>query len=113
MAYIKGLRLKSRIFEVLGRGLLWTSRNPLTFGAGVGFLFLHRNIEAIEIGHNVLHGQYDYFPEIPNSIPTTLSGKHRLMKKVGVVSIMACTTFILMSMKKTQTSIMVCCVLTI
>ena len=65
VAYIKGLRLKSRIFEVLGRGLLWTSRNPLSFGAGVGFLFLHRNIEAIEIGHNVLHGQYDYFPEIP------------------------------------------------
>ncbi len=65
VAYIKGLRFKSRVFELLGRGLLWTSRNPLTFGAGVGFIWLHRNIEAIEIGHNVLHGQYDYFEQIP------------------------------------------------
>ena len=32
---------------------------------GSGFVWLHRNLEAIEIGRNVLHGQYDYFPEIP------------------------------------------------
>ena len=32
VAYIKGLRFKSRVFEVLGRGLLWTSRNPISFG---------------------------------------------------------------------------------
>jgi fatty acid desaturase len=36
-----------------------------TFLGGAFFLWLHRNLEAIEIGHNVLHGQYDYFPEIP------------------------------------------------
>ena len=65
VAYIKGLRLKSRVFEVLGRGLLWTSKNPISFGVGVGLIWLHRNIEAIEIGHNVLHGQYDSFEEIP------------------------------------------------
>ena len=65
VAYIKGLRRKSRIFEAIGRGLLWISPEPITFSAGVFFVWLHRNIEAIEIGHNVLHGQYDYFPEIP------------------------------------------------
>ncbi|MBI5927131.1 MAG: acyl-CoA desaturase [Aquabacterium sp.] len=65
VAYIKGLRLKSRIAEVLGRGLLWISPDPLTFSLGVAFTWLHRNLESIEIGHNVLHGQYDYFPEIP------------------------------------------------
>jgi fatty acid desaturase len=63
--YIKGLRRKSRGFEALGRGLLWVSFEPVTFLGGVFFLWLHRNLEAIEIGHNVLHGQYDYFPEIP------------------------------------------------
>ena len=63
--YIKGLRTKSRIFEALGRGLLWISPEPITFSLGVFFTWLHRNIESIEIGHNVLHGQYDYFPEIP------------------------------------------------
>lgn len=65
VAYIRGLRRKSRICELIGRGLLWISPEPLTFCLGVGFVWLHRNLEAIEIGHNVLHGQYDYFPEIP------------------------------------------------
>ncbi|MES2090078.1 MAG: hypothetical protein V4532_08895, partial [Pseudomonadota bacterium] len=65
VAYIKGLRLKSRLAELLGRGLLWISPDPLTFSLGVAFTWLHRNLESIEIGHNVLHGQYDYFPEIP------------------------------------------------
>lgn len=63
--YITGLRRKSRIFEAIGRGLLWISPEPVTFSLGVGFVWLHRNIESLEIGHNVLHGQYDYFDEIP------------------------------------------------
>lgn len=65
VTYIKGLRRKSRLAELIGRGLLWISPEPVTFSLGVGFLWLHRNLESIEIGHNVLHGQYDYFPEIP------------------------------------------------
>jgi fatty acid desaturase len=65
VAYIKGLRRKSRLAEVIGRGLLWISPDPITFSLGVAFTWLHRNLESIEIGHNVLHGQYDYFPEIP------------------------------------------------
>jgi len=65
VAYIKGLRNKSRLCEALGRGLLWISPEPVTFSLGVFFVWLHRNLESLEIGHNVLHGQYDYFPEIP------------------------------------------------
>ncbi|MEY4766767.1 MAG: hypothetical protein RI907_3440, partial [Pseudomonadota bacterium] len=65
VAYIRGLRRTSRLAEAAGRGLLWFGRDPVTFVLGVGLLWLHRNLEAIEIGHNVLHGQYDYFPEIP------------------------------------------------
>jgi len=62
--YIKGIRRYSRIFEVIGRALIWCLPGPLAL-LGVPFLFLHRNMEAIEIGHNVLHGQYDSFEEIP------------------------------------------------
>ncbi|MDO8330208.1 MAG: acyl-CoA desaturase [Fluviicoccus sp.] len=65
IAYIRSIRRNSRIAEVAGRGLLWLGRGPLSFVAGTGLVWLHRNLEAIEIGHNVLHGQYDYFPEIP------------------------------------------------
>lgn len=63
--YIKRLRTASRLSEVLGRGLLWISKEPITFALGVLFTWLHRNLESIEIGHNVLHGQYDGFEEIP------------------------------------------------
>jgi fatty acid desaturase len=63
--YIKGLRRTSRVSEVLGRGMLWFGHDPITFTLGVLLTWLHRNLESIEIGHNVLHGQYDYFPEIP------------------------------------------------
>jgi fatty acid desaturase len=63
--YIKGIRNKSRIFEFIGRSLIWFGFGPFTFLAGILFLFLHRNLESIELGHNILHGQYDYFPEIP------------------------------------------------
>lgn len=63
--YIRRLRYFSRIFEALGRGLLWFGLGPFSLGLGVLLLFLHRNLESIEIGHNVLHGQYDCFPEIP------------------------------------------------
>jgi fatty acid desaturase len=65
VAYIKGLRRTSRISEALGRGMLWFGHDPITFTLGVLLTWLHRNLESIEIGHNVLHGQYDYFPEIP------------------------------------------------
>lgn len=65
IAYIKGLRRNSRIAEALGRGLIWVSKDPITFALGVVCLWVHRNLEAIEIGHNVLHGQYDCFPQIP------------------------------------------------
>lgn len=62
--YIKKIRRSSRIFEVIGRSLIHVLPGPLAL-LGVPFLFLHRNLEAIEIGHNVLHGQYDCFEEIP------------------------------------------------
>ena len=65
VAYIRRMRRNSRVAEFAGRGLLWFGRGPLSFIAGTGLVWLHRNLEAIEIGHNVLHGQYDYFPEIP------------------------------------------------
>ena len=65
VAYIQGLRRKSRVCEAIGRGLLWVSPEPVSFSLGVFFVWLHRNLESLEIGHNVLHGQYDYFPEIP------------------------------------------------
>ena len=65
ISYIKGIRNKSRIFEFIGRSFIWFGFDIFSFIIGSLFLFLHRNLEAVELGHNILHGQYDCFPEIP------------------------------------------------
>lgn len=62
--YIRKIRRYSRIFEVLGRSAVMLLPGPLAL-LGVPLVFLHRNLESIEIGHNVLHGQYDSLPEVP------------------------------------------------
>lgn len=59
---VKRLRLFSRAMEVSGRLLIHVSPEPITFLLGVGALFLHKQIEATEIGHTVLHGAYDGLP---------------------------------------------------
>ena len=50
----------SRSMEVVGRVLLHFSFEPITFLAGVGALWIHKQLQAIEIGHTVLHGVYDH-----------------------------------------------------
>ena len=63
--YVKSVRNRSRIFEVIGRLALWFGFDPFSFAIGVVFTFLHRNLEAVELGHNCLHGQYDSLGDIP------------------------------------------------
>ena len=60
--YIKRLAWFSRGMEVLGRGLIHFSLDPLTFGAGVLALFVHKQLHGSEIGHTVLHGAFDKLP---------------------------------------------------
>jgi fatty acid desaturase len=60
--HVKRLRRLSRAFEVAGRVLLHVSLDPVTFGAGVFSLWLHKQLEATEIGHTALHGAYDRLP---------------------------------------------------
>lgn len=59
---VKGLRRFSRAMEVLGRALIHFSFEPIGFGLGVFALFLHKQVEATEIGHTALHGAYDGLP---------------------------------------------------
>jgi linoleoyl-CoA desaturase len=49
-----------RSFEISGRGLLLVGVLPPAWGAGVVALALSKILENMEIGHNVLHGQYDW-----------------------------------------------------
>ncbi len=45
--------------EVVGRLLIHFSPEPITFALGVLALWLHKQLQATEIGHTALHGAYD------------------------------------------------------
>ena len=59
VAHIKRVAWFSRGMEVLGRVLIHFSLDPVTFGAGVLALAVHKQLHGSEIGHAVLHGAYD------------------------------------------------------
>jgi linoleoyl-CoA desaturase len=48
--------------EIVGRALIHFSFDPVTFLLGVGALWIHKQLQATEIGHMVLHGVYDGLP---------------------------------------------------
>jgi linoleoyl-CoA desaturase len=58
--YIRRVLRAIRVLEVAGRGLLHLGIGPLSFAAGTGALALSRVLENMEVGHNVMHGQYDW-----------------------------------------------------
>lgn len=59
LAHVQKMRRLSNGFEVVGRVLIHTSIEPVGFLVGVTSLWLHKQLEATEIGHPVLHGSYD------------------------------------------------------
>ncbi|MBV7292520.1 fatty acid desaturase [Corynebacterium sp. CCM 8835] len=64
--YIKGLIRFQRSLEIAGRAtLLFSHKKPLWW-AGSGMLAVSKILENMEIGHNVIHGQWDWMndPEI-------------------------------------------------
>ncbi len=61
--YVKALDRFSVAMEVIGRVLIHVSPEPISFFLGVGCLFLHKQIQATEIGHTSLHGAYDKFED--------------------------------------------------
>ena len=61
--YIRRLRGVSRLAEGFGRFLIHVSMDPFTWSSGILALWLHKQLETTEIGHNALHGAWDRFPE--------------------------------------------------
>ncbi|MER6993137.1 acyl-CoA desaturase [Saccharopolyspora hirsuta] len=65
-AYIRRIVDVQRRFEVLGRALLWAGWFPPAWLAGTAALSISKILDNMEIGHNVMHGQYDWMgdPEL-------------------------------------------------
>jgi NADPH-dependent stearoyl-CoA 9-desaturase len=58
--HIRGVIRLVRYGEVTGRALLHVGIDPLTFALGVAALGASKILENMEVGHNVMHGQYDW-----------------------------------------------------
>jgi len=67
--YIRAVRAVARISRITGRLLIHFSLEPVSWGAGVVALGTYKVLENMEIGHNVLHGQYDFMrdPELSSA----------------------------------------------
>jgi linoleoyl-CoA desaturase len=65
-AYIRRLIYIQRRLMVAGRLTLFASMYPPAWVLGTGFLAIGKILENMEIGHNVMHGQFDWMndPEI-------------------------------------------------
>ena len=60
VAYIRRLIRLQRIAEVAGRLFLFMGFNPVAFALGVALLSLSKILDNMEIGHNIMHGQFDW-----------------------------------------------------
>jgi linoleoyl-CoA desaturase len=59
VTYVRRMNRFSRAMEVVGRGLIFFSPEPVSFLLGVTALWIHKQLQATEIGHTALHGAYD------------------------------------------------------
>ncbi len=62
LEHIKSIADLSKTLEQTGRTLIHVSSDPVTWGVGVLALGYHYLLEFTELGHNILHGQYDSIP---------------------------------------------------
>ncbi|MFW5925961.1 MAG: fatty acid desaturase family protein [Myxococcota bacterium] len=58
--YIRRMIRTQRALEITGRGALFLSFLPPAWLAGVTALSVSKILDNMEIGHNIMHGQYDW-----------------------------------------------------
>ncbi|NMO03977.1 acyl-CoA desaturase [Gordonia sp. TBRC 11910] len=61
--YIYSIIKAQRGFEIAGRALMYLGFFPPAWLAAVGALSVSKILDNMEIGHNVMHGQYDWMRE--------------------------------------------------
>ena len=61
--YVRRVRDAVRWSELAGRGLLMAGALPPAWALGTLLLALSKILENMELGHNVMHGQYDWMQD--------------------------------------------------
>jgi linoleoyl-CoA desaturase len=59
-AYVRRMIRLARASAIAGRSLLMLGVDPVSWALGVAALSTAKILENMEIGHNVMHGQYDW-----------------------------------------------------
>ncbi|MDN5933273.1 MAG: acyl-CoA desaturase [Pseudonocardia sp.] len=78
--YIHNVIKLQRGLEIAGRGALIFSLNPAAWLAGTAALSVAKILDNMEIGHNVLHGQWDWMKD-PKIHSTTWEWDHASLSK--------------------------------
>ena len=60
VTHIRNVIRASHYSELIGRLLLHLGVDPVSFVIGTGALSVSKILENMEIGHNIMHGQYDW-----------------------------------------------------
>lgn len=63
LRYVEGVHLVSRYCEIAGRLLIHFSRDPVSWSLGVLSLWVHLQLDNLEIHHPAQHGAWDRLPE--------------------------------------------------
>lgn len=69
-AYIRKVIATQRYLEIGSRGVLLFSGNPIAWVVGTAGLSVAKILDNMEIGHNIMHGQWDWMrdPKIHSSV---------------------------------------------
>ncbi len=61
--YIRKIEKAVRYTEIAGRTMLMAGIFPPAFVAGTALLGISKILDNMELGHNVMHGQYDFMQD--------------------------------------------------
>ena len=81
--HIQNMVEMQRYLELSGRLLIHFSLEPVSWAVGVASLSAAHILENMEIGHNVIHGQYDFMedPELNSDYEWTMTGTAKNWKR--------------------------------
>jgi len=81
--HIQNIVEMQRYLELSGRLLIHFSLEPVSWAVGVASLSAAHILENMEIGHNVIHGQYDFMedPELNSDYEWTMTGTAKNWKR--------------------------------
>jgi linoleoyl-CoA desaturase len=89
--YIRNVIDVQRKLELASRAVLLFSKFPPAWLLGTAGLAISKILENMEIGHNVMHGQWDWMRD-PRSTPPPGSGTTCPPRSCGSTRTTSCTT---------------------